>query len=117
MVIYLPIAILKDWICILMGNKLLQTIYNEGPFLNSSVGLNIPLKINDMHHMPEEDLNSYTDMDTNQVEEGQPLTYKNGEDESHMLLESSEPSSWENAKWSLYLAPIWFVTEVFFAKS
>lgn len=111
MVIYLPIAILKDWICILMGNKLLQNIYNESPFLNSSVGLNIPLKINDMHHMPEEDFNSYTDMDTNQVEEGQPLTYKNGEDESHMLLESSEPSLWENAKRSLYLAPIWFVTE------
>ncbi|XP_058203551.1 thiamine-repressible mitochondrial transport protein THI74-like isoform X2 [Rhododendron vialii] len=111
MVIYLPIAILKDWICILMGKKLLKNIYNESPFLSSSVGLNIPLKINDMHHMPEEDFNSYTDMDTNQVEEGQPLTNKNGEDESHVLLESSELSSWENAKLSLYLAPIWFVTE------
>ncbi|KAH7841754.1 hypothetical protein Vadar_033942 [Vaccinium darrowii] len=111
MVIYLPVAIVKDWICILMDKKLLKNIYNESPFLSSSVGLNIPLRINDMHHVPEEDFNSFTDVDTNQVEEGQPLTYKNGEDESHVLLENSELSSWENAKWSLYLAPLWFVTE------
>ncbi|KAL6985143.1 hypothetical protein U1Q18_018519 [Sarracenia purpurea var. burkii] len=113
MVIYLPISILKDWICSLMGKDLLKNFLNGAPFLSSSSGLNIPLRINDMHHTPDGDIKSClnTDTDLNQAEEGQLLTYKNGENKSNATTEISELSSWEVAKWSFYLAPIWFVTE------
>ncbi|KAF5936358.1 hypothetical protein HYC85_027487 [Camellia sinensis] len=113
MVIYLPIAIFKDWICSLLDKNLLNILYNDSPFLSSSIGLNMPLRINDMHYIPEDDVKKFqiTDVDFNQAEEGRSLTYKNKENETQMLTESSELSSWDIAKCSFYLAPIWFVTE------
>ncbi|PSS01062.1 hypothetical protein CEY00_Acc22420 [Actinidia chinensis var. chinensis] len=113
MVMYLPLAFFKDWICSLMDKNLLGNLYINNPCLSSSIGLNIPLRANDTHHISESNIKTclITDGDFNQVEQGQTLAYKNRENESRMLTEKSERSSWETAKYSLYLAPIWFATE------
>ncbi|GFS44676.1 EamA-like transporter family [Actinidia rufa] len=113
MVVYLPLAFFKDWICRLMDKNLLGNLYIDNPCLSSSVRLTIPHRANDMHHIPEGNIKTclITDGDFNQIEEGHTLTYKNSQNESHVLTEESELSSWETAKYSLYLAPIWFATE------
>ncbi|XP_057467152.1 thiamine-repressible mitochondrial transport protein THI74-like [Actinidia eriantha] len=113
MVMYLPLAFFKDWICSLMDKNLLGNLYIDNPCLSSSIGLNIPLRANDTHHISESNIKTclITDGDFNQVEQGQTLAYKNRENESRVLTEKSERSSWETAKYSLYLAPIWFATE------
>ena len=114
MVMYLPLAFFKDWICSLMDKNLLGNLYIDNPCLSSSIGLNIPLRANDTHHISESNIKTclITDGDFNQVEQGQTLAYKSRENESCVLTEKSERSSWETAKYSLYLAPIWFATEV-----
>ncbi|KAJ0090704.1 hypothetical protein Patl1_12609 [Pistacia atlantica] len=45
-------------------------------------------------------------------EEGWPLLPKNEEDEPPLLEHSSDLLSWEIVKCSLYLTPIWFLTEL-----
>ncbi|GFZ08279.1 EamA-like transporter family [Actinidia rufa] len=98
-----------------MDKNLLGNLYIDNPCLSSSIGLNIPLRANDTHHISESNIKTclITDGDFNQVEQGQTLAYKNNrENESRVLTEKkSERSSWETAKYSLYLAPIWFATE------
>ncbi|KAA8521728.1 hypothetical protein F0562_012401 [Nyssa sinensis] len=113
MVIYLPIAIFKDWICSFLDRNSIENLYNGSPILNSTPELNIPLRINEMHHTAEGAINGclISDMDPSKTEEGSPLICKNQEDEFHVRKQSCKLNSWEIAKCSLYLAPIWFVTE------
>ncbi|KAK9279138.1 hypothetical protein L1049_012815 [Liquidambar formosana] len=117
MVVYLPIAVFKDWICSLLDTNFFKNLFKGSSIMSSSsTGLDIPLTINEiMHYGPETDMRSclVTDMDLHEREEGWPLISKNGEDESHLLEESCEFSSWEIAKCSFYLTPIWFITEYF----
>lgn len=110
MVIFLPIAILKDWICRLLDTSSLKKIYSGSSLLSSSVGLTVPLWVNELHHCTDEALELIADMDL-ETEHGWPLINTNHDDEFYML-ESRELNSWEIAKCSLYLAPIWFLTEV-----
>ncbi|KAG6706699.1 hypothetical protein I3842_07G233700 [Carya illinoinensis] len=111
MVIYLPIAALKDWICSLANAKLDKNLCNDAKVMSTSTGLDIPFIINEMHHRPVPGNGLVTDSDLSEREEGQPLTAKNEQDEPHLLKQSCELSSWDIAKCSLYLTPIWFVTE------
>lgn len=113
MVVYLPIALFKNWICSLLNANQVESRCNNNPLLSSSDGLDVPLNINEMHHSPERAMKSFpvTDLDLSETEEGLPLIYKYQEDEFHMPEESRELSSWEIAKCSVYLAPIWFLTE------
>lgn len=114
MVVYLPIAVLKDWICSLRNTTFYKNLYSGSTILSSSIGLDIPLKINEMYHVSETDVRRCLITDTSDIsdrEEGWPLMNKNEEDQSYLLEEGSELSSWEIAKCSLYLTPIWFLTE------
>uniref|UniRef100_A0A5B7BUE3 EamA domain-containing protein n=1 Tax=Davidia involucrata TaxID=16924 RepID=A0A5B7BUE3_DAVIN len=113
MVIYLPIAIFKDWICSLLDMNSLENLYNGSPVLNSTAELNIPLRISEMHHTAEGATKGclISDMGLSETEEGCPLINKNQEDEFHVYKQSCKLNSWEITKCSLYLAPIWFVTE------
>lgn len=112
MVVYLPIAVFKDWFCSLLCT-LFKNFCNGCTTLCSSVGLGVPLRINDMHYGPEADMKSYliTDVDLTAREEGWPLITKKGEDEFHSLERSCELGSWDIVKRSFYLTPIWFITE------
>ncbi|XP_012076398.1 thiamine-repressible mitochondrial transport protein THI74 [Jatropha curcas] len=109
MVVYLPIALVKDWFCSLFQTNLLRNFYRG----DSSSGLTIPLRINDVHQGPETDTGCclITDKDLSEREEGWPVTVKKGEKDPPLLQPYCEPSSWEVAKYGLYLAPIWFITE------
>ncbi|GMI81531.1 hypothetical protein like AT4G32140 [Hibiscus trionum] len=114
MVVYLPIAVLKDWICNLLFNaNLSKNQYDGSSVINTSIGLDIPLKISELPHSAEADLKRclITDKDLSEREEGQPLNSCSEEDGPHLPEHGSRPSSWDIAMCSLYLAPIWFITE------
>ncbi|XP_021689634.2 uncharacterized vacuolar membrane protein YML018C isoform X3 [Hevea brasiliensis] len=114
MVVYLPIAFIKDWFCSLFHTYLLKDIYGGSSITSSSTGLDIPLTTNDMYQGPETEASCclVTDKDPlSQREEGWPVIVKKGDEEPPLLERHCKASSWEVAKCSLCLAPIWFVAE------
>lgn len=114
MVIYLPIALLRDCLCSLLDTNMFKNLFGDRSVTSTSDGLDIPLRINELNHILETDLRGslITDKDLSEREEGWPLIAKSEEDKPHVLEHSGEPNSWDIAKCSLYLAPIWFITEV-----
>lgn len=112
MVVYLPIAALRDWICSLLKANSYKNPCNDWNVVDTSTGLDTPLRINEMHHRPENGNGLITDKDLSEREEGWPLVAKSEEDEPLLLVQSCELNSWDIAKCSLYLTPIWFATEV-----
>lgn len=113
MAIFLPIAVCKDRLCSLLEQSSLKKLYTENLLLNDSV-LGVPLKFSDMHNPPEGASKDYSisDMDYSDAEEVFPSVDVNHKDEFHFLKEDYERKSWDLVKCSLFLAPIWFATEV-----
>ncbi|KAH6836273.1 EamA-like transporter family [Perilla frutescens var. hirtella] len=113
MVVYLPISILRDFICKLLDMKWIKDIYGNNSISDSLSGLNISLGGSETQDDPEGALNSYlmADMSIVETEAGQPLLLKNEEDEFHIVKEKHELTLQEIIKCSFYLAPIWFITE------
>ncbi|WCJ30429.1 EamA-like transporter family [Euphorbia peplus] len=114
MVVYLPIAFLTSWFCSLSQTYWFKNIYNTIFVTSYSLGLDVPLRISGVNPDPSSDLKSclITDKDhLSEREEGQPLIAEKEEEQTPLLEPSSELSSWEVAKCSLYLAPIWFLAE------
>lgn len=102
MVVYLPISVFKNWIC---------SLFEGSSYFSSSVELDLPLRINELHHISEEGLKDcliITDKDLEEREEGRPFDES---DAPHLPKFGAKHSSWEVIKCSLYLAPIWFLTE------
>jgi solute carrier family 35 protein F5 len=112
MVVYLPIAALREWIYSLLIANSYKKLCNGWNVVDPSTGLDTPLIINEMHHRPENGNVIVTDKDLSEREEGWPLVAMSEEDEPHLLAQSRELNSWDIAKCSLYLTPIWFATEV-----
>uniref|UniRef100_A0A7N0TA06 EamA domain-containing protein n=1 Tax=Kalanchoe fedtschenkoi TaxID=63787 RepID=A0A7N0TA06_KALFE len=99
MAIYLPIAALKDLVCGLQDRLCDKS---DRSTLTFPTELDIPLVVNESQlHRGE-----VTNLDLSDREEGWPLTFKHEDGR-----ERSELSTWQIVKCSLYLAPIWFVTE------
>ncbi|KAI3687123.1 hypothetical protein L1987_80814 [Smallanthus sonchifolius] len=104
MVIYLPIAFIKDWIY-----KLIKKGKSQ-----SSVGMNSPLKYiggSTMFEMEVEGSSlsrKSSDQDISNQEEGNPLVPKTKSDN---LSLKHEVTTREVATYGFYIAPIWFVTE------
>ncbi|XP_062163201.1 thiamine-repressible mitochondrial transport protein THI74-like [Alnus glutinosa] len=109
--VYLPIAALRDWICSLLKSNSNKNLCNDWNVVDTSTGLVTPLRINERHHRPENGNGLVTDKDLSEREEGWSLVAKSEEDEPHLLEQSRELNSWDIAKCSLYLTPIWFATE------
>ncbi|KAK4388994.1 putative vacuolar membrane protein [Sesamum angolense] len=105
MVVYLPIALFRDLIYNLLDRKWIEKNYGKKSISNSLVGLDFPLKVSEKQDDPEVALKSYfmTDMSLGETEVGQPLLFKNQEDEFQRLEETHELSSWEVIKCSLLL--------------
>lgn len=105
MVIYLPIAFIKDWIY-----KLIKKGKNQ-----PSVGLNSPLKYVGGPTMFEMEVEGSSlsrkgsDQDISNQEEGNALVPKIKNDS---LSLKHEVTTREVATYGFYIAPIWFVTEV-----
>ncbi|XP_012447298.1 uncharacterized vacuolar membrane protein YML018C isoform X1 [Gossypium raimondii] len=107
MVVYLPIALLKDWICNLFNANLYRNLYDGSSVIDTSIGLN------ELPQSAEADLKRclITDKDLSEREEGQPLNSSTEKDVPDLPDHGGGTSSWETAKCSLYLTPIWFTTE------
>lgn len=114
MVIYLPVALLKDCVCSFLGATVFRNFSHEMSVSSTSTGLDIPLRINELQDGSETDLQSrlLSAKYLSEREEGGPLLPKNEEDDPPMLEDSSYLHSWDIAKCSLYLTPVWFLTEV-----
>lgn len=49
MVVYLPIALVRDWFCSLFHSGLSMNLYSGNSVIGSTIGLNIPpLRVNDI---------------------------------------------------------------------
>nr|POF23817.1 putative vacuolar membrane protein [Quercus suber] len=88
MVVYLPIAFLKDWLCNFLNHRSSKSGKNAESVAEFSAGLNSPVKYN----------------------EGRPLVAKQ-KDEAHILKQNRELTAREIATYGFYIAPIWFITE------
>ncbi|KAJ0031666.1 hypothetical protein Pint_12531 [Pistacia integerrima] len=113
MVIYLPIALLRDCVCSFLGATVFKNFFRNTSVTSTSTGLDIPLRVNELQDGPETDLQRslISAKFLSEREEGWPLLPKNEEDEPPSLEHSSDLLSWEIVKCSLYLTPIWFLTE------
>ena len=102
MAIYFPISVLKNWICRLLNI-----------FFRKIQGDYISVRTDGILQRPETGLKSslIDDNDIREREEGTSLVKKE-KDETPLIAQSNESSSWKIAKCGLYLTPIWFAQEV-----
>ncbi|ESW33092.1 hypothetical protein PHAVU_001G042500 [Phaseolus vulgaris] len=103
MAIYFPISVLKNWICRLLNI-----------FFRKIQGDYISVRTDGILQRPETGLKSslIDDNDIREREEGTSLVKKE-KDETPLIAQSNESSSWKIAKCGLYLTPIWFAQEYF----
>lgn len=116
LVIFLPISVCKDWICGAVNKYSNKKLHDRNLFLEPSTGLYVPLRMNEVNPNSPQAFTIYplTDMDDlNAAEEGNN-TFTSDEFEYGfpMLENSHDPTSLEIIKYSLCLAPVWFITEV-----
>lgn len=116
MVIYLPLAFLKDWMCSLIRKRSGKSGKNIGMIDNSCAGVDSPLKYNGGQKVFEMDskgsLNrKHSEVDLSAQEEGKPLVSRST-DGAESAKQEKEVSTREIAMFGFYLAPIWFITEV-----
>jgi len=116
MIVYLPVAFLKDWLCRYLDRRSSKS--NKIPALtdDSSVELGSPLR----HKIIEMGLqgtitkkDSEEHLSSHEEEDERPLIGKVRE-EVQTLKQRKEITTKQIAMYGLYLAPIWFVTEVNF---
>ncbi|KAG8375810.1 hypothetical protein BUALT_Bualt10G0139100 [Buddleja alternifolia] len=114
MVIYLPIAFIKDWICDILKRR----SRNSGQSTNDdSCGLDSPLKyiggqtifeIESQGSLNRKD----SEVDLTEHEEGKPLVSKHGDD-ARNVRHGKDVTTKEIATYGFYIAPLWFITEYF----
>lgn len=111
MVIYLPIAFIKDWVCNLLRRRSSKTVKDIESTDETSNELNSPLR----HKIYEMELQGTlvrkdSDADFSPHIEGKPLVSKQ-KDEVQFLKQDKQLTTSEIATIGFYIAPIWFVTE------
>ena len=117
MVVYLPIAFIKDWICSLVRKRSCKSeksaaIIDE----SSSAELRSPLNCIGGHKVFAMELEGTlnkknSEPDLAAQEEGEPLVPKHKND-ADTLKQHKELTTREIAAYGFYIAPIWFFTEV-----
>ncbi|KAF8364786.1 hypothetical protein HHK36_033238 [Tetracentron sinense] len=107
MVVYLPIALIKDWLCNLLRSRSSKSGKNAEIVDKSSAGLGSPLGVQKIFEMELQGSLSRKDneVDLSTQEEGRPLVSKDA------LKQDRELSTREIATYGFYIAPIWFITE------
>lgn len=106
MVVYLPVAFLKDWFCNLLKRRSTKSGKDAETINETSTALNSPMR----HRIFEMELQGTfnkkdSELDLSSCEEGMPMVSKL-KDDAH-----KEPTTREIATIGFYIAPIWFVTE------
>ncbi|KAA8525503.1 hypothetical protein F0562_007358 [Nyssa sinensis] len=117
MVVYLPIAFIKDWILNSLRKRSSKSGKNAAVDNESSAGLTSPLKYIGGQKIFEMELQGTlnrkdSEEDFSAQEEGKPLVLKH-KDDPEMLKKDKELTIKEIATYGFYIAPIWFVTEYF----
>uniref|UniRef100_A0A1D1Y053 Putative vacuolar membrane protein YML018C n=2 Tax=Anthurium amnicola TaxID=1678845 RepID=A0A1D1Y053_9ARAE len=117
MVVYLPIAFLKDWLCNVFRKCSSKNGKNVEYAEKSSGTLDSPLKYNGTQQMLEMQsqvplTRKDSELDLSSQEEGMPFIPKH-KDSMGMMKGKREFTAREVAMYGLYLAPLWFVTEYF----
>lgn len=106
MVVYLPIAFLKDWLCNLLKRRSSKGVKSE-----ESSGEFSPLK----GHFELEVQGTLTrkdsEADLSPHAEGKPLVSRH-KDDLHGIRQEKTLTTKEVARYGFYIAPIWFFTEV-----
>lgn len=112
MVVYLPIAFLKDWLCNLLKCRASKNGKDAENINESSDGFNSPLsrKIFEME-LQATLTRKDSDTDLSSQSEGMPLVPRH-KDDLNVLKHDKELTTREIAMYGFYIAPIWFVTEV-----
>ncbi|KAH6761415.1 EamA-like transporter family [Perilla frutescens var. frutescens] len=115
MVIYLPIAFLKDRIC----NILKKRASKKGQGMNDDVcpGLGSPLQYIGAQNIFEIEIQGHmnrkdSEVDLTEHDEGKPLVSKQVDD-SRSIKPEKEVTAKEIATYGFYIAPLWFITEYF----
>ena len=115
MVVYLPIAFFKDWLCNSLKKRKNSILPDT---VKISAGLDSPLKFSGMQKILEMGAQSPlskkdSNIDLSSHEEEKPFIAE-VRDESNIVVlkENKVLSAREIALYSFYLAPIWFITEV-----
>ncbi|KAL5985671.1 hypothetical protein ACLOJK_027657 [Asimina triloba] len=114
MVVYLPIAFIKDWVWSSMRKQSSKSGRKPEMFVMSSSELESAINLNGMQMVLEVEMQGSmnrkdSDTDLPSVEEGKPLIARNKGD---LDTVSKELTTKEIAKYGFYIAPIWFITEV-----
>lgn len=114
MVVYLPIALIKDWFCNLLKRHSSKGSKSEESNDFSS-GFSSPLKHNGGQSFELESQGTLTrkdsGVDLSPHTEGRPLVSRHKDDLS-VLKHDKELTTKEIARYGFYIAPIWFITEV-----
>ncbi|WVZ19553.1 uncharacterized vacuolar membrane protein YML018C isoform X1 [Vigna radiata var. radiata] len=114
MVVYLPIAFIKDWFCNLLKSRSSKSGKNAECVDEFSVSISSPLKSNGMQKNFELELGSVirkdSDLDLATLSEVKPLVAKYNDD-TNVLKVEKELTAKEIAAYGFYIAPIWFITE------
>ncbi|BAT78143.1 uncharacterized protein HKW66_Vig0098460 [Vigna angularis] len=114
MVVYLPIAFIKDWFCNLLKSRSSKSGKNAECVDEFSVSISSPLKSNGVQKNFELELGSVirkdSDLDLATLSEVKPLVAKYN-DNTNVLKVEKELTAKEIAAYGFYIAPIWFITE------
>uniref|UniRef100_A0A5B6ZIJ8 Uncharacterized protein n=1 Tax=Davidia involucrata TaxID=16924 RepID=A0A5B6ZIJ8_DAVIN len=115
LVVYLPIAFIKDWICNSLRKRASKSGKNTAIDNESSAGLNSPLKYIGAQKIFEMELQGTlnrkdSEEDLSAQEEGKPLILKH-KDDPDMLKQDKKLTTRDIATYGFYIAPIWFITE------
>ncbi|KAK4760132.1 hypothetical protein SAY87_023263 [Trapa incisa] len=106
MVVYLPVAFLKDWLCRLLRRRCPKSG-------RSSESMNFPLEyIGAQQNFVIEPSLTRKDSELHLTAhyEGRPLVNRS-KDDLNPLKHERELTTWQIASYGFYIAPIWFVTE------
>ncbi|KAJ4958844.1 hypothetical protein NE237_025955 [Protea cynaroides] len=109
MVIYLPVAFIKDWL-FQWKNRLSNGGNNATMVDKSSADVDSPVKFHGMQVFEMETQRKYSEADLSVQEEGRPLV-SNQKEDVDMVKQDREPTTREIATYGFYIAPIWFMTE------
>ncbi|XP_068642540.1 uncharacterized transporter C405.03c-like [Aristolochia californica] len=112
MVVYLPIAFIKDWLCRLLRKRSSKGGKKAETGDKTSSGLNSPIKLNGMQIVLEMEMHASlnrkdSESDLSAQEEASSFISKDVD----MMKQNKELSTGEIAKYGFYIAPIWFITE------
>lgn len=110
MVIYLPVALIKDWFCNLLKHRSSKGGKGAESISDFSIKYNGGQKDFELEHQ-----GTLTRKDSEATlsphAEGRPLVSRHKED-LDVLKHDKELTTKEIARYGFYIAPIWFVTEV-----